>query len=167
MYRIYVVGIDKENESHIISTRDFEYYEDVTAIIRYALERITGAPLFCIPIRLFVKKLDSELAGKYEFRSNSIEKNVSDGCQFVYGWTQRDVTTTDDESDDECDDESDDECDDESYDDKRGDLVSKYNELASKYNELVRFPVIITGSENDNSSKRCKLFNKSKSIDNA
>lgn len=37
-------------------------------------------------------------------------------------------------------------------------LASKYNELASKYNELVRFPVIITGSENDNSSKRCKLF---------
>ena len=78
--------------------------------------------------------------------SNSIETNVSDGCRFVYGWTQRDVFTSDDESDDESD------------DDKRGDLASKYNELASKYNELARFPVIITGSENDNSSKRCKLF---------
>lgn len=110
MYRIYVVGIDKENKSHMISTRDFEYYEDVTAIIRYALERITGAPFFCVPNRLFVKKLDdSELEGKYEFRSNSIETNVRDGCRFVDGWTQRDITTPDDESDDECDDESDDE----------------------------------------------------------
>mgnify|MGYP003228753165 CR=1 FL=1 len=162
MYRIYVVGIDKENKSHMISTRDFEYYEDVTAIIRYALERITGAPFFCVPNRLFVKKLDdSELAGKYEFRSNSIETNVRDGCRFVDGWTQRDALTSDDESDDEPDDESDDESD----DDKRGDLASKYNELASKYNELAskynelaRFPVIITGSENGNSSKRCKLF---------
>ena len=66
------------------------------------------------------------------------------------------ITVPDDESDDECDD---------SYDEKRGDLASKYNELASKYNELAskynelsRFQVIITGSENDNSSKRCKLF---------
>lgn len=38
------------------------------------------------------------------------------------------------------------------------DALEQYNELASKYNELVRFPFIITGSENDNSSKRCKLF---------
>lgn len=142
MYRIYVVGIDKENKSHMISTRDFEYYEDTTAIIRYALERIMGAPLFCVPNRLFLKKLDdSELAGKYEFRSNSIETNARDGCRFVYGWIQRDTFTSDDESDDESD------------DDKRGDLASKYNELASKYNELAskynelsRFPVIITGS---------------------
>lgn len=150
MYRIYVVGIDKENKSHMISTRDFEYYEDVTALIRHAIERIMGAPFFCIPNRLFVKKLDdSELVGKYEFRSNSIETNVRDGCRFVNGWTQRDAFTSDDESD---------------YDKrnnlsyKYNELASKYNELASKYNELSRFPVIITGSENDNSSKRCKLF---------
>lgn len=157
MYRIYVVGIDKENESHMISTRDFEYYEDVTAIIGYALERITGAPFFCVPSRLFLKKLDSdsELAGKYEFRSNSIDTNARDGCRFVEGWTQRDVFTSDDESDDEPD------------DDERGDLASKYNELASKYNELaskynvlvsLNGPVIITGSENDNPSKHRKLF---------
>lgn len=56
MYRIYVIGIDKENKSHMISTRDFEYYEDVTAIIGYALERITGAPFFCVPNRLFCKE---------------------------------------------------------------------------------------------------------------
>ena len=75
----------------------------------------------------------------------------------VKGWITRDARIIpDDESDDECDD---------SYDEKRGDLASKYNELASKYNELAskynelsRFQVIITGSENDNSSKRCKLF---------
>ena len=110
MYRIYVVGIDKENKSHMISTRDFEYYEDTTALIRHALERIMGAPLFCVPNRLFLKKLDdSELAGKYEFRSNSIETNTQDGCRFVYGWIQRDTFTSDDEYDDESDDESDDE----------------------------------------------------------
>lgn len=51
------------------------------------------------------------------------------------------------------------------FDDLTGDLASKYNELASKYNELASkynkiasFPLIITGSENDNSIKRCKLF---------
>lgn len=111
MYRIYVVGIDKENKSHMISTRDFEYYEDTTALIRDVLERIMGAPLFCLPNRLFVKKLDSELQGKYEFRSNSIETNAQDACRFVYGWTQRDVLISDDESEyesDESDDESDD-----------------------------------------------------------
>lgn len=102
MYRIYVVGIDKENKSHMISTRDFEYYEDTTALIRHALERIMGAPLFCVPNRLFLKKLDdSELAGKYEFRSNSIETNTQDGCRFVYGWIQRDTFTSDDEYDEE------------------------------------------------------------------
>lgn len=58
---------------------------------------------------------------------------------------QRDALTSDDESD-------------ESDDGECGDLASKYNELASKYNELARFPFIITGSENDISSKRCKLF---------
>lgn len=44
--------------------------------------------------------------------------------------------------------------------DKYNELASKYNELASKYNALASLngPVIITGSENDNSSKRCKLF---------
>lgn len=116
MYRIYVVGIDKENKSHMISTRDFEYYEDTTALIRHALERITGAPFFCVPNRLFVKKLDdSELAGKYEFRSNSIETNTQDGCRFVYGWIQRDTFTSDDESDDESD-ESDESDDEESFD---------------------------------------------------
>lgn len=56
MYRIYVVGIDKENKAHMISTRDFEYYEDTTALIRHALERIMGAPLFCVPNRLFFKE---------------------------------------------------------------------------------------------------------------
>lgn len=115
MYRIYVVGIDKENKAHMISTRDFEYYEDITALIGYALERIMGAPLFCVPNRLFIKKLDSELQGKYEFRSNSIETNVQDGCRFVYGWTQRDALTSDDESDYESD-ESDDEEDENSFD---------------------------------------------------
>lgn len=30
------------------------------------------------------------------------------------------------------------------------------NELADKYNELACAPFIITGSENDNSIKRCK-----------
>ena len=157
MYRIYVVGIDKENKSHMISTRDFEYYEDVTAIIRYALERITGEPFFCVPNRLFVKKLDdSELAGKYEFRSNSIETNVRDGCRFVDGWTQRDTFTSDDESDDECDD---------SYDEKLGGLASKYNELASKYNELAskynaiaEGPVIIMGKEPEQTRIPRKLF---------
>lgn len=147
MYRIYVVGIDKENKSHMISTRDFEYYEDVTAIIGYALERITGAPFFCVPNRLFLKKLDSdsELDGKYEFRSNSIDTNARDGCRFVEGWTQRDVFTSDD--------------------DKRGDLASKYNELASKYNELASKynaiavgPVIITGSEPEKTRIPRKLF---------
>lgn len=56
---------------------------------------------------------------------------------------------------------------DESDDGECVDLYSKYNELASMYNELtskynalasLNGPVIITGSENDNSSKRCKLF---------
>ena len=143
MYRIYVVGIDKENKSHMISTRDFEYYEDVTAIIGYALERITGAPFFCVPNRLFVKKLDdSELAGKYEFRSNSIETNVRDGCRFVEGWTQRDTFTSDDESDDgEC-----------------GGLASKYNELASKYNAIAEGPVIIMGQEPEQTRIPRKLF---------
>ena len=157
MYRIYVVGIDKENKAHMISTRDFEYYEDITALIRDALKRIMGAPLFCVPNRLFVKKLDSELQGKYEFRSNSIETNARDGCRFVDGWTQRDVLISDDESDDECDDECD--------DDKRGDLVSKYNELASKYNELASKynaiavgTVIIMGSEPEQTRIPRKLF---------
>ena len=144
MYRIYVVGVDKENKSHMISTRDFEYYEDTTALIGYALERIMGAPLFCVPNRLFLKKLDdSELAGKYEFRSNSIETNTQDACRFVYGWIQRDTFTSDDESYDESDDESDDgEC---------GDLASKYNAIAAG-------PVIIMGSEPEQTRIPRKLF---------
>jgi hypothetical protein len=91
-------------------------------------------------------------------------KVVCVATAWVEGWIARDMQQL-------CENEEDDECDD-SYDEKRGDLASKYNdlaskynelaskynELASKYNELVRFPVIITGSENDNSSKRCKLF---------
>lgn len=56
MYRIYVVGIDKENKAHMISTRDFEYYEDTTALIKYAFERIMSAPFFCVPNRLFCKE---------------------------------------------------------------------------------------------------------------
>lgn len=152
MYRIYVVGIDKENEEHMISTRDFEYYEDTTALIKYAFERIMGAPYFCVPIRLFVKRLDSELSGKYEFRSNSIETNARDGRLFVHGWVQRDTLISDDESDD-------------SDDDERGDLASKYNELASKYNELAskynaiaECPVIIMGSEPEQTRIPRKLF---------
>lgn len=148
MYRIYVVGIDKENKSHMISTRDFEYYEDTTALIRYALERIMGAPLFCVPNRLFLKKLDdSELAGKYEFRSNSIETNTQDACRFVYGWIQRDTFTSDDESDDESYDESDDESDD-----------GECGGLASKYNAIAAGPVIIMGSEPEQTRIPRKLF---------
>ena len=165
MYRIYVVGIDKENKSHMISTRDFEYYEDTTALIRHALERIMGAPLFCVPNRLFLKKLDdSELAGKYEFRSNSIETNTQDGCRFVYGWIQRDTFTSDDEYDDESDDESDDgECGGlaSKYNElasKYNELASKYNELASKYNAISEGPVIIMGQEPEQTRIPRKLF---------
>lgn len=163
LYRIYVVGIDKENEEYVISTREFEYDEDVTALIRHALERIMSAPFFCVPDRIFLKKLDSdlELVGKYEFTSISIETNVRDGCRFIDGWVQRDTFTSDDESEDESDDESEDESDDDKRNNlasKYNDLVSKYNDLASKYNELASATFIISGSESDNSRKRCKLF---------
>ena len=93
--------------------------------------------------------------------SNSIGINAQDGCRFVYGWVQRDALTSDDKSDDKSDDESDDESDDGECGDlasKYNELASKYNELASKYNALAASPFIIISSENDNPSKRSKLF---------
>lgn len=89
-------------------------------------------------------------------------------ASWVEGWIARDaqqLCEDEDEYDDVSDDNSDDgECGDLAS--KYNELSSKYNELASKYNELAYSPFIIIGPENDNHSKRCKLFNKSKSIDN-
>lgn len=62
MCRICVVGtdIDIDNEEHMCHTREFEYYQDTMVPIKHALEFITGAPLFCVPKVIIVKKDDSQ-----------------------------------------------------------------------------------------------------------
>lgn len=151
MYRICVVGVDKKNVEHFAYTREFEYYEDTTALIGAAIEDVSDAPFFCVAKRLFVKPVDAEVTGEYLFTSEHTAVNACEGNVFVRGWVQRDVLTPDDEdSDNEVD----------GIAAKYNELAAKYNELAAKYNELASRPPFIIGpsAEIEKIEKRRKLF---------
>lgn len=135
---------------------------------------LTGAPFYCIPDMMHIKNDDTGVDSCFWFYSDECvaQSRVATlyvATAWVEGWFARDMQQL-------CENEEDDESDDDEHGDlskynelasKYNELTSKYNELASKYNKIASFPLIITGSENDNSIKRCKLFNKSKTIDSA
>ena len=158
MYSICMTGTDKDKKVHKVFSTPFERSEFSNNIIAKMFDDLTGAPFYCIPDVMTIDN-DTGASSCFWFYSDECVatvrvENVWAATAFVEGWIARDVQTT-------CEHEEDDEEDDEERGDlasKYNELASKYNELASKYNELARFPVIITGSENDISSKRRKLF---------
>lgn len=160
MYSLCITGHGKDKKVHEVFSNSFKRSEFSAYIITKMFDDLTGAPFYCIPDMIHINNDDTGADSCFWFYSVECEATVLAATTWVEGWIARDLQQlSDDDSDDESDDESD--------DDKRGDLASKYNELASKYNELASkynelalFPVIITGSENDNSIKRLKLFNK-------
>lgn len=103
---------------------------------------LTGAPFYCLPDMMHINNDETGADSCFWFDSDESVVRVCVAASWVEGWIARDAQQLCDD-DDESDDKSDDgEC----------------GELASKYNELSSFPFIITSSENDNPSKRCKLF---------
>lgn len=160
MYAVSIKGLDREGNEHHVDIPDFKNINTISCVIYNAIEDITGAPWFCIVDSVTIENTETSLIQTFELYTSSKEKAKIEVYSLVKGWIARDMqqlcVCEDDESDDgECGDLV------SKYNElasKYNDLASKYNDLASKYNEFASFPFIITGSENDNSSKRCKLF---------
>lgn len=159
MYSICINGHDKDKKVHEVFSNSFERSEFSSNIIEKMFDDLTGAPFYCIPDMMHINNDETGTDSCFWFYSDecvapSRVATVLVVTAWVEGWIARDVNTF-------CENEEDDESDDGECGDlasKYNELASKYNELASKYNELASFPFIITCSENDNSSKRLKLF---------
>ena len=136
----------KKGKAHYVDAPGFKYTDTISCVVNDAIEDITGAPWFCNVDSVSIKNTETSLMQMFELNSANKEKAKIEVYSLVKGWITRDARIIPEKKTVLADNE-------ESFD-----LASKYNELASKYNELSRFQVIITGSENDISSKRCKLF---------
>lgn len=158
MYSICINGHGKDKKVHEVFSNSFERSEFSSYIIKKMFDDLTGAPFFCIPDMMHIRNDDTGADSCFWFYSDecvapSRVETVCIATAWVEGWIARDMQQLCEHEDDESDvDESGD------LSSKYNELASKYNELASKYNKIASFPLIITGSENDNSIKRCKLF---------
>ena len=151
MYSICITGHDKDKKVHELFSTPFERSEFSNNIIAKMFDDLTGAPFYCYPEMMHISNDETGADSCFWFSFNECVASlrveaVWVATAWVEGWIARDAQSICVREDDESDDG---EC---------GDLASKYNELASKYNEFASFPIIITGSENDKSSKRRKLF---------
>lgn len=153
MYAVSIKGHDSKGKEHYVDTPDFKYIDSVPYLINDAIDDITGAPWFCIVDSVSIMNTETSLTQTFGLNISKKDKSKIDVGSLVRGWIARDMQQFCEHEDDESDvDESGD------LASKYNELASKYNELASKYNKIASFPLIITGSENDNSIKRCKLF---------
>lgn len=152
MYSICITGHGKDKKVHEVFSNSFERSAFSSDIITKMLDDLTGAPFRCIPDMMHIRN-DETMADScfwFSFNECVAPSRVASVCvatAWVEGWIARDMQQL-------CDNEEDDESD----DDERCDLASKYNELASKYNAIAAGPVIIMGSEPEQTRNPRKLF---------
>lgn len=149
MYSVSIIGLDRNGNEHHVGIPDFKYTDTISCVINRAIEDITDAPWFCVVDSVTIENTETHLMQMFELYTSNKEKAKIEVYSLVKGWIVRDARIIPDKktvSDDEED------------DDKRGDLASKYNELASKYNAIAAGPVIIMGSEPEQTRIPRKLF---------
>ena len=150
MYAVSINGLDVNGNEHHVDIPDFKYTDTISSIINHAIDDITGAPWYCVFDSVTIENTETSLMQMFELYTSNKEKAKIEVYSLVKGWITRDARIIPD---------------DDSDDDKRGDLASKYNELASKYNEIASKynaiaagPVIIMGSEPEQTRIPRKLF---------
>lgn len=146
MYSIRISATDKDKKVYEVFSTPLKRSELSSYIIKQMFESLIAAPFYCLTDMMSITNDDTGANSCCMFYTDDNKHNECVAIAWFKGWLARDEETTCEHEDDKSDDG---EC---------GDLVSKYNELASKYNAIAEGPIIITGSEDDNSRKRSKLF---------
>lgn len=143
MYTIFAFGIDKDKKTVMAHSDDFESLDSVRFAVCQAIAGIDGVAermrLYCDGIMCVDFELP--LGGRIDLANYS--------CAYIKGYT--DCMCDDDEGDAQ-------EAQDNELASKYNELASKYNELADKYNAIAEAPVIIMGSEPEQTRIPRKLF---------